>query len=179
MMMNFMFYLHASVAVLAMGWAMLTPQAVHALLFAIMSLLSLAVAMYSLSAELAAVLEVVIYTGAIMVLFVFVVMLLKPERLSSGPPGQKKPIHLFLSFFVLAFLVELLFLLQGGFPTEAKESRPIADIATALFHRYGFYVEVISFILLAGFVTAIFVGKSLLVRGHLRRERQGISHDTP
>jgi hypothetical protein len=59
---------------------------------------------------------------------------------------------------VLVFLAEIFWVLKDGFSGERSASKSITDIATALFHRYGFYVEVISFVLLAGFVTAIYIG---------------------
>lgn len=154
------FYMHASIAVVSMGWAMLTPHAVHALLFAVLSLISLAVSMYSLSAELAAALEVIIYAGAIMVLFIFAVMLIKPEALIS----EKVKFSLnnaVLGLLILLFFGETLWVLNDGFLSNADAPVTLSDIAQALFNTYGFYVEVISFVLMAGFVTAIFVAKSL------------------
>ena len=155
------FYLHASIAVIAMGWAMFTPHAVHALLFAVVSLIALATSMYSLSATLAAALEVIIYTGAIMVLFVFAIMLLKPEALVSHKIKWKSSNNLFLVGIILFFFGELLWVMKEGFPEDEQAARPLFEIAQALFYTYGFYVEVISFVLLAGFVTTIFVAKSL------------------
>ncbi len=153
--------MHASIAVIAMAWAMLTPHAVHALLFAVVSLISLAVSMYSLSAELAAALEVIIYTGAIMVLFIFAIMLLKTEALISHRIKWKVGNNLPMALMILFFFGEIMWALKDGFPGDQNTSRPIAEIAYALFYTYGFYVEVISFVLLAGFMTTIFVAKSL------------------
>ena len=51
-------------------------NAVHALLYLVVSLLAVAVAFYTMGAPLVAALEVIIYAGAIMVLFIFVVMML-------------------------------------------------------------------------------------------------------
>lgn len=152
--------MHASIAVLAMGWAMLTPHAVHALLFAVMSLISLAVSMYSLSAELAAALEVIIYAGAIMVLFIFAVMLIKPEALISKKVKFSVS-NAFFGLLVLLFFGEILWAISQGFLSDANTTVTLSDIAEALFNTYGFYVEVISFVLMAGFVTAIFIAKSL------------------
>lgn len=160
--MDIIFYMHATIGVIAMAAAMLTPHAVHALLFAASSLISLAVAMYSLSAELAAALEVIIYTGAIMVLFVFALMLLKPEVLVSQKIKFKSGNNLLFGLMIAFFLGEILWVTNDSFPAhEQQASRSIADIAHAMFYTYGFYVEVISFVLLAGFITTIFVARSL------------------
>lgn len=158
--MEVIFYMHATIAVLAMGLAMFTPHAVHALLFAVLSLISLAVSLYSLSAEISAALLVIIYAGAIMVLFVFAVMLVKPENLISKKIKLTGTSILFSSM-ILLFFGEILWVMRDGFGSGFESSRPLSDIAQGLFQTYGFYVEVISFVLLAGFVTAIFVAKSL------------------
>ena len=59
-------------------------RAVHALLYFIVSLLAVAVIFYVLGAPMAAALEVIIYAGAIMVLFVFVVMMLNLGPQAGG-----------------------------------------------------------------------------------------------
>ena len=82
------FYVAGARALLATLMAV-TRNAVHALLYLIVSLLSVAVTFYTLGAPFAAALEVIVYAGAIMVLFVFVVMLLNlgPGRGSGGGPA--------------------------------------------------------------------------------------------
>jgi len=63
-------------------------NAMHAVLYLILSLLALALVFYSLGAHFVAVLQVIVYAGAIMVLFLFVIMMLNLERplecLASG-----------------------------------------------------------------------------------------------
>ncbi|MCY4532152.1 MAG: NADH-quinone oxidoreductase subunit J, partial [Gammaproteobacteria bacterium] len=73
---QFLFYLAATIAVVSTILALTRYNATHALIYLIISLLSSAIIFYLLGAPFAAVLEVVIYAGAIMVLFVFVVMML-------------------------------------------------------------------------------------------------------
>src|SRR5271154_5621388 len=71
-----LFYLASLVAVVATLLAIRQRHAVHALLYLVVSLLAVAVDFYVLGAVFVAALEVMIYAGAIMVLFVFVVMML-------------------------------------------------------------------------------------------------------
>ncbi len=78
--MNTVFYISAAVAVLATLLAVTRLNAVHALLYLIVSLLASAVVLFDLGAPFVAALEVIIYAGAIMVLFTFVVMLLNAGR---------------------------------------------------------------------------------------------------
>src|SRR5580693_1078972 len=69
-------YLEATVAVIATVLAITNYHPLHALLYLIVSLLAVAMVFFSLGAPFAGILEVIVYAGAIMVLFVFVVMLL-------------------------------------------------------------------------------------------------------
>ena len=82
-----------AVAIVSTALMITRLNAVHALLYLIVSLLAVAVVFYTLGAPFVAALEVIIYAGAIMVLFVFVVMMLnlgdeaaRAERALSSPP---------------------------------------------------------------------------------------------
>lgn len=161
--MDILFYLHASIAVVAMGAAMFTPQAIHALLYTVFSLLNLAIALYILSAPLAAALLAIIYAGAIMILFVFVVMLLKVEP-QTEHTAQK------ISRFCIAllasaiFLIDLVMVLQDRQTISAVVEQPLKDIAAALIGNNGFLLEMASMVLLAGLVAAIFIGQHFINR---------------
>jgi NADH-quinone oxidoreductase subunit J len=71
-----LFYIAATVSLSATTLVISRSNASHALIYLIVSLLSIAVIFYLLGAPFAAALEIVIYAGAIMVLFLFVVMML-------------------------------------------------------------------------------------------------------
>ncbi len=75
-----LFYAAAAVSLVATTLVVTRLDASHALIYLIVSLLAIAVIFYLLGAPFAAALEVVIYAGAIMVLFVFVVMMLNQGR---------------------------------------------------------------------------------------------------
>src|SRR3972149_5440738 len=74
--MNTPFYVAAAVAVISTFMVITRRNAVHALLYLIVSLLSVALIFFILGAPFVAALEVIIYAGAIMVLFIFVIMML-------------------------------------------------------------------------------------------------------
>ena len=74
--MEVAFYIAAAVAIVATVLMLTRLNVVHALLYLIVSLLAVAVVFYAMGAPFVAALEVIIYAGAIMVLFVFVVMML-------------------------------------------------------------------------------------------------------
>src|ERR1700761_5261109 len=74
--MAMLFYLAGILAIIATFLAITRRHAVHALLYLTVSLLAVAIDFYALGAPFVAALEVMIYAGAIMVLFVFAVMML-------------------------------------------------------------------------------------------------------
>jgi NADH-quinone oxidoreductase subunit J len=75
-MMEIAFYLAAAIAIYATVRVITNTNPVHALLSLIVSLLAVAMIFFMLGAPFAGALEVIVYAGAIMVLFVFVVMML-------------------------------------------------------------------------------------------------------
>ena len=87
----------AVVAVASTIAVVLQRRAVHALLYLIVSFFALAVAMLALGAAFTAALEVVVYAGAILVLFVFVVMMIKSEASAPGPRAWVGPAILSLA----------------------------------------------------------------------------------
>ena len=74
--MDVFFYIAAVVAIISTIMAISGRNAIHSLLYLILSLLAISVIFYLLSAPFIAALEVIIYAGAIMVLFIFVTMML-------------------------------------------------------------------------------------------------------
>ena len=80
-----LFYLASAVALLAAAMAISRRNAFHALLYVVVSLLAVAVVFLTLGAPFAAALEIIVYAGAIIVLFVFVVMML-----NLGPSAVRR-----------------------------------------------------------------------------------------
>jgi NADH-quinone oxidoreductase subunit J len=155
--MNTLFYIAAAVAVVCTIRVITHLNAVHALLYLIVSLLALALIFYLLGAPFAAALEVIVYAGAIMVLFVFVVMMLN----LGGPPilGRKELLRpgMWLGPGVLAavLLAELACVLSTG-GTAARVGAVVDSraLGQALFGPYVLGVELASILLMAGLVGA-------------------------
>ena len=81
-----LFYIAATVALFSTVFALTRSNAAHALIYLIVSLLAVAVIFFLLGAPFAAALEVIVYAGAIMVLFIFVVMLLNIDSVPLDFP---------------------------------------------------------------------------------------------
>lgn len=161
-----LFYLAGVLAIIATLLAITRRHAVHALLYLIVSLLAVAVDFYTLGAPFVAALEIMIYAGAIMVLFVFVVMMLnvaehamEVERYSLKPSNWFGPA--LLAFVLLGELV---------YCTMTSSSAPRAatvgpkQVGTALFGNYWIGVELASLLLTAGLVGAYHLGRQAFAK---------------
>jgi len=160
--MNMVFLLAAAVAVVSTAMVITRLNAVHALLYLIVSLLSVSLIFFVLGAPFVAALEVIIYAGAIMVLFVFVMMMLNlgPQAIEQerqwlslkawGGPG----------ILVAILLAELVYVLtqMGGQLTSVGEVGP-KEVGLALFGPYLLGVELASMVLLAGLVGTYHLGQ--------------------
>ncbi|GBR28107.1 NADH-quinone oxidoreductase chain J [Komagataeibacter oboediens DSM 11826] len=136
--------------------------AVHAVLYLVVTLLALSVVLVLLGASFAAMLEVIIYAGAIMVLFVFVIMMLNLGQPDSQREKEWLHPRAWLGPGILATIVctELLYCatpLSG--PVRLPLPITVHDVGLSLFSRYVLMVELVSFLLLAGLVTAFHIGR--------------------
>lgn len=159
--MTITFYVAGAVAIAATILMLTRVHAVHALLYLIVSLLAVAVVFYDLGAPFVAALEVIIYAGAIMVLFVFVVMLLNLGEEASREERALLSPAMWIGPVVLAaiLLAEFVYLLgRGGAPAAAEVVIGPAAVGAALFGRYLIGVELASMLLLGGLVGAYHLG---------------------
>lgn len=154
--MMLLFYLAGAVAVIATVGVIVQTNIVHALIYLILSLLAVAVIFYTLGAPLAAMLEAIVYAGAIMVLFLFVIMMLnlgqntrQQERAWLAGRGWILP-----ALLAAALLGQLLYVLSGVEGMSAAEQVGVMAVGTRLFGPYVLAVELASILLLAGLISA-------------------------
>lgn len=156
--MTIAFYIAAAVALLSTVQVIGNQNPVHALLYLVVSFLAIAVVFFLLGAPFAAALEVIVYAGAIMVLFLFVVMMLNLEPLESVWRQPRTWIGPALLVGVL--LVELVSLLSLGVPFDASQQEVGPKSASVqLLGPYLLAVELASMLLLAGLVGAWHLGR--------------------
>jgi NADH-quinone oxidoreductase subunit J len=159
--MTAVFYISGAVALLATLMVVTRRNAVHAVLYLILSLLAVALVFFALGAPFIAALEVIVYAGAIMVLFVFVVMMLNLGRASEAQETTWLSPGTWAGPAVLALILaaELIYVLASGGGTAAMGKTVEAkEVSLALFGRYALAVEIASFLLLAGIVGVYHVG---------------------
>ena len=164
--MEILFYIAAAVTFLATLRVITHLHPVHALLYLVVALIALALIFYLLGAQFAAALEIIIYGGAIMVLFIFVVMLLGPlaveqERAWLSPTAWVGP-----SILALILLGEVGYLIAVGDHTAnvVAETRQ-KGISIALYGPYIIGVELASMLLLPGLIGAYHLGRRLSREG--------------
>jgi len=160
--MNLLFYISAVIAVISTFLVITKTNTVHALLYLIVSLLSVALIFFSLGAPFIAMLEVLIYAGAIMVLFVFVIMMLNlgGEAAQFESQWLSPGIWWGPSILCSLLLLELIYI----FTTDKARLAVVSvitpkQIGIALFDPYVIGVELASMLLLAGLVGAYHLGR--------------------
>jgi len=157
-----LFYAASLIAVVATLLAITQRHAVHALLYLVVSLLAVAVVFYLLGAVFVAALEVMVYAGAIMVLFVFVVMMLnvsghamEVERDWLIPRKWYAP-----SILALIVLGELTYCTATSIHTSSLAGAVAPkQVGLVLFKTYWMGVEIVSLLLTAGLVGACHLGQ--------------------
>jgi NADH-quinone oxidoreductase subunit J len=150
---------------------LLSRNAVYAALFLVLNFASVAVLYVLLGAPFIAMTQITVYTGAIMVLFVFVIMLLAGEKLPDTEQLFKQRVAFILVGLVLLAELALVVVVRGGSVQPMVVLTP--DFAgpeamgLALFQQYALPFEVTSAILLVAAVGAVLLtkdkaGKSLM-----------------
>ncbi len=161
------FYAIAVVAIFATIRTVTNTNPVHALLSLIVSLLSVAGLFFCLGAPFAAALEVIVYAGAIMVLFVFVVMMLNLGQATTAQEKRWFTAETWAWPAGLSFLLALavVWLLASGQydPQTAITGTQVVDaklVGISLFGPYLLLVELASLLLLAALVAAYHLGRN-------------------
>lgn len=171
--MNIVFYLSAVVAVIATALVITRTNAMHALLYLIVSLLAMALIFFVLGAPFVAAMEVIVYAGAIMVLFIFAIMLL-----NLGPQSEKTERKWLrgsgwigaavLSLILLAELVYVI--LTHGQQALSGTVVPPQAVGATLYSTYLIGIELVSILLLASLVGAYHLGQLKKIKGEAQRE---------
>jgi NADH-quinone oxidoreductase subunit J len=166
------FWVFAGLAVASAGLCITRANPVASALWLVVTLFSLAALFVLLDAQFLAVLQVLVYAGAIMVLFLFVIMLLNLGH--PGPPDVKGPAGRVVGVLLgLALLLQLgvlaaatpptqLQLAPGAMARASAEQGLVPAVARPLFDAYLVPFEITSLLLLAAIVGAVVLAKRRL-----------------
>ena len=133
---------------------------VHAALFLVISLASVGVTFLLVGAEFVGWTQILIYVGAIVILFLFGLMLTKAPIGREALDNQRRGVAFLVGLAILAGLV---YLIQGAFDWDAARIDPlegsVAAVGSSIFSRFVLPFEVISFLLLAALIGAIVLSR--------------------
>jgi NADH-quinone oxidoreductase subunit J len=155
-----LFYFFAALA-LASALGVITQKSpIHSALFFIVTLCSLSAIYGLLGSPFIAVLQIIVYAGAIMVLFLFVLMLLNVKREETGGGGGGLRNAAFLLVAILALQLGGSILRGGIAPAPLAYDASTRSVADALFGTRFLYVfEATSILILAALVGAVVLAK--------------------
>lgn len=159
--MMMLFYSAAVVALIATLAVISSANVVHALVYLIISLLSVAVIFFALGAPFAAMLEAIVYAGAIMVLFLFVMMMLNLGQATEDEEKEWMKPKLWIGPGLLTavlFIQLASVLLTQNLALDPLEIG-VRDISLLLFGPWLLAVELASMLLLAGLIAAYHLAK--------------------
>ncbi len=155
------FFVIAAIAVGSALGLILRPNAIHGALFLVVNLGSVAALYLMLGAEFLAAAQVIVYAGAIMVLFVFAIMVLIPGKEEAGSDPRRGARLLALPVGGLLLLL-LVFVVMGrwtGPSAPAGPSGSAGAVGRLLFTSYLFPFELTSVLLLAAMVGVLLLAR--------------------
>ena len=155
-----LFYMLSAIIIASTVLAVMQKNMVHAVLYLVVSFLGTGLLFFLLGAPLLAAFEVMIYAGAIMVLFLFIVMMLNVDA-ESRKTSQKRYYMAALGTTVLYFIICAV-LLQISSP-EADPAMQAAMASPAafglfLFQRHWLAIEIVSLLLLIALIGVMQLG---------------------
>ena len=169
MLETFLFFLFAVVAVVGALGMLIVRSPVSSALWMIMTLFAIACLYVTLDAAFIGVIQVLIYAGAIMVLFLFVIMLLNLDSMPRMEQLDWRKVAAFvLGIVVLAELLAVISLRLDVLPeavasSEAAEAASANNIGLALLTEHAFSLEMIGVLLLAATIGAVMLAKKKFV----------------
>ena len=157
---NVIFYAIAATMVLAAIRVVTTQNIVHAALYLVIVLAGVAGQYILLAAEFTAVVQVLVYIGAIVVLFLFGIMLTRaPIGRTVNLDNDQRFMALTVSLFVLTMLGSILWDAFGDAKLEDTTVQTSGDVGLSIFRDYVIPFEVISVLLLAALVGAVVIAR--------------------
>lgn len=162
-----LFYVFGVIAVLSTICVILNSHPMYALLYLIVSFLSISCIFFSLGAVFAGAVEIIVYAGAIMILFIFVIMMLNTEdNVISNSNREYKFLNFKLCFGVILLAGALCTLILYIILNTKNCCVYISKMDTNIYHigyrLFGFYmliVEMASFLLLGALVSVLHISR--------------------
>ncbi|MEE9495026.1 MAG: NADH-quinone oxidoreductase subunit J [Desulfobacterales bacterium] len=153
------FYVLAAIILVTTGLAITRRNLVHVVMYLVFSFFGSAMMFYLFGAPLLAVLEVIIYAGAIMILFLFIIMMVKME-------ASEEPLFPIQQWLPIVLIGVVYLIIGAVIVSSAPGSQVTLEIALAkpkafgeyLFQRHWLVIEIVSLLLLIALVGALYLG---------------------
>ena len=153
------FFVIATVAVTGGLGVVLARSVIHSALFLILALLSVAGIFVLLAADFLAIVQVLVYGGAVTILILFAMMLTRVRDLPSAPDGPQKPIA-FVAAITFA-VTSIAAIAATEFPNESDKINIVSfqEIGNALFTTWAVPFEIASLVLMVALLGAIIIAR--------------------
>lgn len=168
--MIILFYISGLTAIITTVCVILNRNPMYALLYLILSLLSISCNLFSLKASLAGSIEIIVYAGAVMVLFIFSIMMLNMNSSKSFRDKEFNflPIKVFFGILLLmggllTVLLYSFYRLKNSFINMFESTVSLKQIGIALFGSYIIVVEIASFLLLSALISVLSISQKYKV----------------
>jgi NADH-quinone oxidoreductase subunit J len=155
------FYLLAVVLIVSTAMAVSRTRLVHAVVYLVIAFFATALLFYLLGAPFIAALEVIVYAGAILVMFLFMIMTLSMEESQArgAIPFRRWVPAIVLGAISLVLFAALLWVGPGHMlPLTPAMASPL-KFGAYIFRQFWFSVEVASFLLFVALVGALYLGR--------------------
>ncbi len=157
---SIIFYALAATILISTGLAITRRNLVHAVVYLVFSFFGSAMMFYLFGAPLLAALEVIIYAGAIMILFLFIIMMVNVEASQE----RMFPIQQWLPITMIGILYLIIgaFILASAPGTDVTLESALAEpkaFGEYLFQRHWLSIEIVSLLLLVALVGALHLGR--------------------
>lgn len=159
-----MFYVLASVCIVSAIMVITRRNAVHAALFLVLTFFGVAGIYVIMSAEFLAAVQVLVYAGGILVLYLFVIMLVPLDERRTRPPVRHVAGALLLAVLLAASLVTYFWgaaepVSSGGTMLSATGGGNVEAVGMELYRRYLLPFEIASVLLLVAMVGAVVLAR--------------------
>ena len=183
-MMNKIIFIYFALVIVVSAILTITRRnPMHSIMFMLLLFFHIAGVFVLLHAEFLAAVQLIVYAGAILILYLFVVMLLNVDKESSAARANR--FWPWMIAFGLLLAGEIMLLIsRGAFPAETGQSMSLAgtgvkELGIVLYQKYLIPFEIASVILLVGLVGAVMLAKKKRVikslKGRIRSLRSSKS----
>ena len=159
---SLLFYILSALIIVSTGIAITRYNLVHAVVYLVISFFGTSMLFYLIGAPFIGALEVIIYAGAIMILFLFIIMMLKLDGIEERfiPLGQWIPaIGLTFISFLVFILVFISTDIKARLPMKLAAAKP-GVFGHYLFQNHWLSIEIVSLLLLAALIGVLHMGMS-------------------